>query len=609
MPIQPMTRREWFQRPKASGLALLFILLNALPAACRRQQLHIDYTVEISNPATDLFHVTANIQDINQPRLNLSLPVWTPGWYAIENYAKNIQHFKIRDESGASLSHIMQRKQRWTVDTEGHHQIKVTFDYKASVLAVNQAMITKEFAFFTGTQLFLMAEGHRASPSTVRFMIPRGWKIISALKETADPLTFTAPDYDTLVDAPTEMGHFDVTRFEAQGKPHYLVTTPAGAFAPDKAHTSAEVMAKIASTAGAMFGGLPYEKYIYFYFLTEPEHGMGGLEHLNSFVFIGTQPELGSVPADEWEDEVAHEYFHLWNVKRIRPIEMWPYDYSRENETPLLWVSEGFTNYYADLICYRAGLSKEKSFLVNIGLAIRFTENGEARAYISPAESSVSTWVAYAMPGEWPAMAYYMSGEDLAVLLDLSIRHDTHGALNLDDAMQVLYKDFYEQGKGFSTEDLIGVINRLTKRDYHDFFRRYVWGVEVPPYDQIFGYAGYRIVRRKVTQPVVGFDWRPAPGEGLKILSVNPASPADAAGLAVDDVILKADAVSAGSFGWYEDDNAGKTLNLTIRRAGEERQLKMTLGARDQVGYDLVEMPHPTADQLNIRQGWLKRSN
>jgi predicted metalloprotease with PDZ domain len=313
-----------------SLFALGILLTISQPGlAQKRDTFHIDYSVSIASVEGHLFHVIANVKNISEPRIELSLPTWTPGWYTVENYFKNVLRFKITDVKGNRLEAQMTRKQTWRVETKGLDSFKVEFDYKATVLALNQAKITSDFAFFTGTELFLMAGGHRASPSSVRFDLPAEWKIVSALKETSDPMTFTAPDYDTLVDAPTEMGKFDAIRFEVEGKPHYLVTTPAGALSKEAAQKFTEMLAKVASTQGLIFGGLPYEKYVYFYFFSRPEsNASGALEHLNSHVsFARPNPEnmIGTA---------SHEYFHLWNVKRIRPAEMWPYDYSREDETP-----------------------------------------------------------------------------------------------------------------------------------------------------------------------------------------------------------------------------------------------------------------------------------
>jgi predicted metalloprotease with PDZ domain len=281
---------------------------------------------------------------------------------------------------------------------------------------------------------------------------------------------------------------------------------------------------------------------------------------------------------------------------------MWPYDYSRENESPLLWVSEGFTNYYGNVGTYRAGLLKQEDLLARAGDAISGVENNEARSFISPAESSASTWVGYDTPVAF-GISYYTQGQNLGALLDLSIRHDTMGRASLDDVMRALYKDFYQRGKGFSMEDMIGVVNRLTKQDYHDFYRRYVWGVEVPPYDTIFGYAGYRVERTTQKGAVFGFGGR-FKGGGLSINNVEADSPSAEAGLLVGDVILK---INGQEFRLIKPNElAGTTVKLTVKREGLEREIPLNVGSHEETGYHLVSMPQPTPDQLKIREGWLK---
>jgi Predicted protease with the C-terminal PDZ domain len=349
---------------RRNTLLVLFVILFAgfHAAYAQKSALRIDYSIILSNAAAQEFHVTTDIKNINQPRLDLSLPTWTPGWYTVENYLKNVLRFRITDANGKILPHTMSKKQTWNVDTRGIKEVKIDYDYRATVLALNQAKITKDYAFFTGIELFLQAEGHSDEPSTVHFALPAGWKIVTALKETNDPTTFTAANYDVLVDAPVEMGNFDVTKFEVEGKPHYFVANPAGTFNAEKSKRFTEMLAKVAQADSAMFGGLPYEKYVYFYFFAPPEsNASGALEHLNSFVSFAPSGDIAT--PEMIIGTAAHEFFHLWNVKRIRPAEMWPYDYSRENETPLLWVSEGFTNYYGLRARYRAGLTSEKDFL------------------------------------------------------------------------------------------------------------------------------------------------------------------------------------------------------------------------------------------------------
>jgi predicted metalloprotease with PDZ domain len=425
---------------------------------------------------------------------------------------------------------------------------------------------------------------------------------MTALKETADPLVFTAADYDTLVDAPVEMGSFDVTKFEVEGKPHYFVANPAGAFSKEKSDAFVEMLAKVAKADSAMFGGLPYDKYLYFYFFRSPEsNASGALEHLNSFVSFA--PPGDAATPDMLIGTASHEFFHLWNVKRFRPAEMWPYDYSSENETPLLWVSEGFTNYYGNIAEYRAGLRTAEDFLGYAASAAGGVENNDARNYISPAESSVSTWAGYDTPVAF-GISYYTQGQNLGALLDLSIRNDTGGRSSLDDVMRSLYNDHYKRGRGFTTEDMIGIINRLTKKDYNDFYRRYIFGTEVPDYNRIFGYAGYKLETKKSSVVDFGFSGRFRSG-GFAVNSVEPVSGAAAGGLRQGDVIVRIDGTSV--IGFPLATIKDKTVTLSIERNSEQVELKVRIGSRETIDHSLVSLADPTADQLKIRDGWLKK--
>jgi len=588
-------------------LILVFTIgfvLNSAVYARVREPFRIDYTVSIASVEDRLFHVTTEVKNISESRLELSLPTWTPGWYTVENYYKNVLRFKITDVKGNRLQPEMVKKQTWRVETKGLDSIKVEFDYRATVLALNQARIASDFAFFTGTELFLEAVGHRSSPSSVHFELPHEWKIISALAETRDPMTFTAPDYDTLVDCPTEMGRFDVAEFKVEGKPHYLVTTPAGALPRDKAVSFTEMLARVASAESAVFGGLPYDKYVYFYFFSRPEsNASGALEHLNAHVAFAF-----STNPDFLIGTAAHEFFHLWNVKRIRPAEMWPYDYSREDETPLLWVSEGFTNYYGSLALCRAGLRTRQQFLQSVEGAIGGVENNEARSYISPANSSVSTWAGYDTPVAF-GISYYTQGQNLGALLDLSILHDTSGSSRLDDVMRALFRDFYQKGHGFTTDDMIGVVNRLTGRDYHDFYRRYVAGVEVPPYDTILGYAGYKLETSSRKTPQLGLELDET-SEGMKVTRVDRGGTAYKAGVRNGDVLVSVDDLdlqnNAQTVMERLEQRIGSGVKLKIKRAGKEQVVDLQVDSRSEANYKIVEMPSPTPDQLKVREAWLK---
>jgi predicted metalloprotease with PDZ domain len=287
---------------------------------------------------------------------------------------------------------------------------------------------------------------------------------------------------------------------------------------------------------------------------------------------------------------------------------MWPYDYSREDETPLLWVSEGFTNYYGSLAVYRAGLSNRQQFLQSVERALTGVESNEAREYISPANSSVSTWVGYDTPVAF-GISYYTQGQNLGALLDLSILHDTSGASGLDDVMRALYRDSYQKGKGFTTEDMIGIINRLTKRTYGEFFRKYVSGVEIPHYDEILGYAGYQaeLVSRKSPTIGVGLD---RSNEGVRINRIIAGGQADRAGLRVGDVVLSIDGAALDrdprTLVAKLDDRVGKSVKLSIKRGTQDLTSDIVVGTRSESNYKVVELANPTPDQARIREAWLK---
>ena len=211
----------------------------------QKNALRIQYTVSLSDVASQQFHVRTDIANINQPRLDLSLPTWAPGWYTVENYFKNVLRFTVTDQNGKTLPLRMSRKQTWNIDTKGLKEIHVDYDYSATVLGLNQAKIATDFAFFTGIELFLEPVGHRSEPSTLKFQLPAGWKLLSALQETSDPMTYTAANYDTLVDAPALMGSFDVTQYEVEGKPHYFAAVPKGTFNAEKSKKFTELLGKL----------------------------------------------------------------------------------------------------------------------------------------------------------------------------------------------------------------------------------------------------------------------------------------------------------------------------------------------------------------------------
>jgi len=330
------------------------------------------------------------------------------------------------------------------------------------------------------------------------------------------------------------------------------------------------------------------------------------LEHGNSFVGCCGPADLG---ADRY---TAHEFFHLWNVKRIRPAELWPYDYARPVETPSLWVSEGVSEYYGGLIAYRAGLQTDTAFIGALRLTMTSIASKEERLFVSPSDASMATWRGYLHE----PVSYYRTGEILGALLDLSIIRDTQGRRGLDDVMRLLYHQFFRRNRGFTPDDLARTVSSIAGRDYTDFFRRYVAGLDTLPFDSILGYAGVRAIPYTGTQlwsVFVGYSTPVAAGR--RIFQLFAGGVAATAGLQVGDVMVAVDDTpidrvrflypSGGALLTQRDH---QRVVITVLRDSSRIQVPVTLrpfqGVNPGIAYDSTA----TAAQLAVRRRWLARS-
>ncbi|MDP2959449.1 MAG: hypothetical protein Q8N53_23725 [Longimicrobiales bacterium] len=586
--------------------ALAATLLAPPPAGAQSNApFRAEYTVEVKDTTSHLFHVTATFSNLAQPQLDVALPIWTPGWYTLEYYAKNVRRFVVTDGAGTRLAAPLSRAQTWTIDTRGKARVVVEFDYVADVLALNQAKITGTYAFFTGTQLFLEPVGHRNAPSLVRFVVPPGWRIVSALAQASGPAVYTAPDYDALVDAPTWLGAFESEQFEVDGKPHFFVIGSGMDFPADSMRRHTERLAAVVRTAAAIFGGLPYDKYLFFNLPdTAESDAAGALEHGNSFVGCCGGPIELMVSS-----YTAHEFFHLWNVKRIRPAELWPYDYSRPVETPSLWVSEGVSDYYGGLIAYRAGFLTDTAFIGGLAATMEANARNGERQYLSPSDASMATWRAYLRE----PVSYYATGAILGALLDLSLLHDTQGRRGLDDVMRVLYHEFFQQNRGFTPRDLVRAVSSVGGRDYTDFFRRYVTGFEAPPFDSILDYAGVRTVPSTQVRSNLQAASTPV-AEGRRIDLLFRGGAAATAGLQKGDVLVAIDDIPIGRIRFLYPNGCcwltqrdHQRIVVTILRDSSRMQIPVTLRPGPSADANIAYDSTATVGQLAVRRAWLAR--
>jgi predicted metalloprotease with PDZ domain len=387
-----------------------------------------------------------------------------------------------------------------------------------------------------------------------------------------------------------------------EGRPHWFIATPTGALLPAQLDTMVDHAARIVRTQASVFGGsLPYSKYLYHYFFLPSETNTGGgLEHASSHVSI-VGPLDGTSPTAR-DGLIAHEFFHLWNVKRLRPAELWPYDYTHETYTSNLWVSEGFTNYYASLGLLRAGLEGREAFLAHAANAIASVETADARQYISVADASTSAWLSYGASQPF-GVSYYAGGEMVAMMLDLAILHASAGATRLDDLMRALWRETAARGRGFTRADFERALNRVAPRDLTPLLRRMVDQREVPPYDSVLAFAGYRLDRVDRQLPVMGMVRRTTP-EGDEILSIAPGGSADRAGLRVGDVVQTVDdqAIAAVRFA----DLIGRNVRFTVLRRGERQAVLVQITGRAAPIFRIVELETLTTAQRGLRERWLR---
>jgi predicted metalloprotease with PDZ domain len=490
-------------------------------------------------PQNHQFHVEMILNDFKEKTLDVSLPVWAPGSYLVREFSKNINLVKAFDENGNPLEVHKKKKNTWTITKGKRSKVILKYEVYAFELSVRTSFLDLTHGFVSGSGVFMFVEDHLNVNGLVEVLPYEGFSVVStALPSDKNEFTYTYTytDYDHLVDCPIEIGNQEVFDFEAAGVKHTVAIYGDGNYSiPDLKRD----MAKIIEEETKVFGQNPNEDYLFI--IHNVVNGQGGLEHKNSTTLSVNRWTYGGSNYLNFLNLVAHEYFHLWNVKRIRPIELGPFDYNQENYTDLLWVMEGFTSYYDELILLRAGYYTQNQMLGKIESAINYVE-GSVGSRVQPlAHASFDAWVKAYRPNENSAntsMSYYSRGSVIASLLDVMIIKKHRGKKCLDDFMQSLYANFHvKKNRGFTSSEFKKELESFVGRNLDDFYARFINGTEIPPYAAIFGEMGVDVEDASSTFPDFGAALSNSGGKTI-IKSIRSNSAAEDAGLSVNDEII-----------------------------------------------------------------------
>ncbi len=569
----------------------------------------IHYQVAMPLPSSHLFEVTLQVVGWSVSVLDLKLPVWTPGSYLVREYAKHLQDFSAYS-GGNILPWCKLGKNHWQIETDGVSEITVKYRVFANELTVRTNHLDNSHGYFNPAALCFYLPGFADRPIAIEIIPPLGeWRVTTPLPPVAGQVNvFEAVDFDTLVDSPFEIGYHKLYEFEVLGKSHELAIWGQGNADADRIIPDLQ---KIIQVEAGMFGGLPYERYVFLLHLAST--GAGGLEHKNACTL--NYSRFGFRAKDKYDrfmQLVAHEFFHLWNVKRLRPKGLEKFDYDGENYTPSLWFSEGTTSYYDLLIPLRSGIYDAKSFLHNLGKEISRFLTIPGRKVQPVSESSFDSWIKlYRQDANSnnSQISYYLKGELVSLLLDLLIRERHENKRSLDDVMRQMWSEFGKEEIGFTPSQLQQAIESVAGMDLSDFFACYIDGTDELPFDKYLEPFGLQVRSDSEEEqpPLIGLTAKSQNGKEV-ISFVEIGCPAQVGGVDAGDELLAIDGLRVTAehlSDRLKDYNPGDTIQVTVFHHDELRTLPVTLAAPRPNSYKIVAVENPSSTQKQNFAGWL----
>jgi predicted metalloprotease with PDZ domain len=582
---------------------LRFVLLLWMAAA--RYAAATDYTISLTNPEQHLVQVQILLPE-GEAQRELQLPVWN-ALYQVRDFAQYVNWIRAKDRAGRPLAVRPLDKGRWQI---GDAQGGALVEYQIFVDSAGPfgAQFNSHHAFFNLAQVLMYPVGARNGPMAVRFsQVPEGWHIATPLASTPQG-GFSAESYDRLVDSPVEIGMFRESDFE-EGGGHYRVIVDAepGDYDMEKI---AAMLHKIAAAATRWMEDRPFDSYMFVYHFPRGPGG-GGMEHAYSTAIALNAEALAKSP-EAVASVTAHEFFHLWNVKRIRPQTLEPVDYTKENYTRALWFSEGCTSTAADFIQLRAGLLDEHHFEQDLAAEIGELERRPAHLTQSAEESSLDAWLEgnayYRRPER--SISYYNKGELLGITLDLAVREASHGQASLREVFQWMNQNYAMKERFFPDSDGVReAAEAVSHADLGWFFAKYVSGTEEIPWNDLFRSVGLRLAEKQTTVADAGFVASRNFDGPMTVATVTAGSDAERAGLQGGEAILEINGKMAAQE--FSEEMArlkpGDRIVVKVRgRRGGERELKWKVGSREEISYQLINMEKVTAEQRARRAAWLK---
>jgi len=516
-----------------------FLLLICFPLSSFGMS--ISYELRMPKPQNHYFEVQMNIADNDDKQIEVKMPVWTPGSYLVREFSKNVNLVKAFTKDGKALKVSKKSKNAWLIDAGNEKNIQVKYEVYSFEVSVRTPFLDLSHGFVSGSGVFMYVEKAKNQAGSVTVFPHESFKRISTslpLDQTAKGAgqRFTFENYDQLVDCPMEIGNQEIFEFSAVGVLHTVAMYGDANYNVEQLKKD---MPKIVEAETAVIGKNPNKTYTFI--VHNVVDGQGGLEHMNSTVLSVNRWTYAGKQYVDFLNLVAHEYFHLWNVKRIRPIELGPFNYDEENYTTLLWVMEGFTSYYDELILRRTGFYTEEEFLAKLQSSINYVEGSPGSRVQPVAHASFDAWVKAYRPNENSSntsMTYYSRGSVLASVIDAMIVADSDGKKCLDHFMQQLYTTYYEGLKrGFSEAEFKAELSKFVGKNMDDFFAKYVDGTEIIPYKDFYGPVGLNVQDITSINPSFGANVREEGGKVI-VKSVRFGSSAEEAGISVGDEIV-----------------------------------------------------------------------